>query len=954
MRLSLIGLLERLLVSAVLVGGSAATAIGQTTTAAILGAVTDESASALPGATVTAKNVDTGFTREVITSGTGTYRLSGLPPGQYEVKVSLPGFADQVRPGIALILGGGQQQNFTLKLAGLEETVTVTSTVPLVEIARTEVGAAVLQEQILALPLSSRTFTDLALVLPGVNADQRREWSDPVNIGAGSWAQTSYLMDGTNNVWLRTAEPRMNFMQDSVREFKVITTGSTAEYGSSAYGVVVGMSKSGTNAFGGSAFEFFRHKALNAKAAFETEKQPYHRHQFGGILGGPIWRDRAFFFAGIERSDEESSNNFSSGGVYPSLDGLFPSTFTQTLGTFKVDATFSPRHSGFIRYALQRRLQSRTNAGGNRHWTAGRDFDYPRDSVVLGLTSAFTSGVVNDFRVAWGRTDALEHSSSPPGLIGLTFDSMIYGQQSGYHPEWEVRVEIANDLSIFRSGWRGEHNLKMGVSLNPYIADWYDSYSCVDGCYRITGDVPGFPQVAIPWDTLFAQGRIRQLTFGWGGEYPTVNFPTYAAYVQDDWKPVPRLTLNLGLRYDYQIFHTAKYQGQPFVGTFKIPGVYDRSTRKPDRNNVAPRFGFAYDPSGEGKTVIRGSAGLYYQLLSLGRSYTEWRERDGANVNAVTIVNPHLTNWENPLAEIDPRTYAGAVRDIGVVANDAVNPASIQMGLGFSRELAHDLGLDVDYVRVKGWNEGYVHRNINAPDPVTGHRLTEQFRVVTQFEMVGRALYNALLVKLEKRFSRNLQLMGSYTLAKGENMFDGQSGTVANAYRLEDEYGPTTADRRHRLALSGITAALPGDLQFSWVLSAGTSRPFDVRAGRDLDRDGQFLDRPPGVTRNQACRDLDLAAVNAFRQALGQKPVNGIECQGRVVVDVRLGKTFRLGGAKRLELFFEVYNLANAKNLEYSKTSTAATEEQVLAATFGQPSRAGLPRQAALAARFSF
>src|SRR5439155_21106157 len=160
--------------------------------------------------------------------------------------------------------------DFKLHLATLQETITVTGEAPIVEVTKSEVSGAVLQDQIMALPVATRQFTDLALLLPGANADQRREWSDPVNIGAGAWHQTSFVMDGANNVWAATGESRMNFTQDAVREFKVITSGFKAEYGNSSTGVVVGVSKSGTNNLHGSAFECFHDKSLNTKAAFET------------------------------------------------------------------------------------------------------------------------------------------------------------------------------------------------------------------------------------------------------------------------------------------------------------------------------------------------------------------------------------------------------------------------------------------------------------------------------------------------------------------------------------------------------------------------------------------------------------------------------------------------------------------------------------------------------------
>jgi hypothetical protein len=925
--------------------------MGQGTNATVLGSVADESNAALPGVTVTAANVETGFTREAVTSETGAYRLVGLPPGKYNIKASLTGFADQVRQGVQLVVLQELSLDFQMHLATLQESITVTGEAPIVEVTKSEVSGAVLQEQIMALPVSTRQFTDLALLLPGANADQRREWSDPVNIGAGAWHQTSFVMDGANNVWAATGESRMNFTQDAVREFKVITSGFKAEYGNSSTGVVVGVSKSGTNDLHGSAFEFFHDKSLNSKAAFETTKPDFRRHQFGGTIGGPIRRDRAHFFGAIERLDETTFINVTSNGIYPSLDNQYPQPITQTLSTLKIDGTLSPQHSAFVRWALQRKEWQYQGVGGVTHPSATRNLDFPRDSVVTGLTSVM-GNIVNDLRVEWAFTRAVKSPATPTGL-GYRFPSISYGNIPGSEYEWEKRVEIVDDFIFHKSGWAGEHDFKTGVSLNPYVNMFARWWGCENGCYRFGVDSPGFPETPVNFDALAAANQVLQLQIGLEPSGPKINYPLYAWYFQDDWKPTSRLSVNAGIRWDMQwnsMLHAQN--GQPFLGSLLIPGVYDRRTRTRDLNNYAPRLGFAYDLDGHGTTVVRGSAGLFYAQLPNLPLYIEPRDADGQNSNTIIINQPHLTNWTNPLAEIgDPSTYLAARRNISVNANDMQNPSSYQLGVGFSRQVTPSLGLNVDVVRVKGKNE-LRSRNLNVPDPVTHKPLTDAYGVITQYETRGRSVYDALLVKLDKRMTNKLQFMASYTLARANNTISSIWDVPGDSNRMEDEYGPATADRRHRFVFSGITTALPYGLQFSGVLSAGSSRPFDVRAGLDINRDGDFGDRPAGVTRDQGCRDLDLSAVNAFRAANGLPAVNSVDCPERVSLDVRLMKSFRFA-ATQLEVFFEVFNLTNASNLEHAQ-SQGIQSEVALARTFGQAIIAGVPRQAAVAARFIF
>jgi hypothetical protein len=925
---------------------------GQGATATMLGTATDESGLPLPGATITAVNTQTGFTRETVTSDTGAYRLAALPPGTYDVTATMTGFAQQKRTGVTLVVLQELTYDIRMTLATLEETITVAGAAPLVEVSKSEVSGAVVQEQIMALPVSSRQFTDLALLLPGANADQRREWSDPVNIGAGSWHQTSFVMDGANNVWAATGESRMNFTQDAVREFKVITAGFKAEYGNSATGVVVGVSKSGTNQFRGSGFEFFRHENLNAKAAFEVEKQPYRRHQFGFTFGGPIKRDRAFFFAAVERLDEKSSINVAAGGRYPRLEGQHPQPITQTLGTFKLDAQVTSNHSAFVRWATQRKNWSNQGVGGNNHPTATRDLDFPRDSVVGGFTSVLGSAV-NDFRVEWAFTRAVKSPVFEQGL-GYRFPSINYGNIPGWEFEWEKRLEVVNDFLFHKSGWLGEHDLKTGASFNPYvplIARWW---GCEVGCYRLGVDVAGFPDTPVNFAALGAASQILQLQIGQEPTGPEVNYPMYGFYFQDDWKPASRVTMNLGVRWDAQ-WNTMVNEigGEPFLGDLLIPGVYDRRTRERDLNNWAPRGGLAYDLLGDGKMILRANTGLFYSMVPNLPIYVEARDRDGQNSTTVIINNPRLTNWEDPLAEIgDPTRFLAARRNISVVVNDLQNPSAFQAGIGFSRQLTDGMAIDVDVVRIEGENE-FRSRNLNVPNAVTGQQLTSAYGVITQYETTGRSLYKALMMKVEKRMTNNLQFMASYTLAKGDNTVSSMWDGAADSNRLDDEYGPSTSDRRHRFVFSGITTALPFGLQLSGVLSLGTSRPFDVRAGTDINSDGDFGDRPPGVTRNEGCRDLSLDAVNAYRGSRGLPAVSSVECPGRYTLDTRLGKTFRLVGDHRLELFFEVFNVFNAQNLEHSQ-SQAIQSWTAIASNFGQAIIAGTPRQAALAARYMF
>jgi hypothetical protein len=936
-------------------------AYSQGSTATLLGIVTDTSGGVLPGVAVSAVNQDTGFRREAVTSGTGAYRLAALPPGTYDLTASLEGFASQTMEGIALILLQETTIPIQMGLATVAETVTVTAETPLIEITKSEVSGAVMQDQIRALPTSSRTFTDLALLLPGANADQRREWSDPVNIGSGSWHQTGFVMDGANNNWAATGESRMNFTQESVREFKVVTSGFKAEYGTSANGIVIGVSKSGTNQYNGSAYMFFRNDALRALGPFEEEKPDTSRYQYGGSVGGPIMKDRAFFFASLERLDERTFINVSSGGAYPSLEGQFEQPIVQDLGTFKFDMQISDSHQAFVRWALQRKDWQFQGVGGRTHPTASRHLDFPRDSVVGGITSVF-GNKINDFRLGWSYTRAVKSPATATG-VGYNFPSLTYGNARGWEFEWEQNIQIVDDFSWYVSGKGGEHDIKFGFALSPYLPNQAHWWGCTGGCYTITADAPGFPETPVDFDAMSATGNVPQLSIGHEPPNPKINYQTYGWYIQDDWSPNSRLTLNLGLRWDVQwnsMLHAI--DGEPFIGTFTIPavpGYYDRTDRSRDMNNFAPRFGFAYDLTGSGETVLRGNVGIYYSNLPNLPLYIEPRDLDGLGASTTIINNPQLNDWENPVPEVeaDPDAFSPKP-SITLNSNDQVNPSSVQFGVGLSHQLTPTFALNVDVVRLKGADElkssSLLGRtDLNIVDPATGLRLSDSYGGLQQFSTNGRSVYNALLVRLDKRMSNDLQFMLSYTFADAKNMINSMWTREANAMRPDDEWGHSPADRRQRLTFSSITTAIPYGVQLSGVLTLGTNRPFDIKAGKDIDGDGRFDDRPPGITRNVGCRGLDVGLINSWRADNGLGNVGAIECEALVALDVRVSKIFELGGSNNLEFIFEIFNLTGAQNREHSQSQGVATDN-ALSASFGQAIVPGGPRQAQVALRFSF
>src|SRR5580765_6870728 len=337
-------------------------AMAQTTNGVIAGIISDAQGGVLPGVTVTARNVDTGATRNITTEADGRFRLAGLVPGRYELKAELQGFGAVTVPDVTVAVGSETTRNVTMQVQGLQESVTVTGEAPVIEVTKTDVSGIVTQDQMQMLPLATRQPMDLALLLPGTNQDAIRARKANSNIGAGAFTNGSALLvDGVWNKEGNTGEPRQDFPQSAIQEFKVFVSQSPAEYGWTAGGAVSMATKSGTNNMHGEAFEFYRNKALNAIDPFAKDagqaKPNFSRHQYGLSIGGPVIKDKVHFFEAAEGLQNNLYDNVvvrkTAGNFYDNLNGVFKSPEYNHMSFTRGDAQISQRQSVFVRYSWQ-------------------------------------------------------------------------------------------------------------------------------------------------------------------------------------------------------------------------------------------------------------------------------------------------------------------------------------------------------------------------------------------------------------------------------------------------------------------------------------------------------------------------------------------------------------------------------------------------------------------------
>lgn len=941
--------------------GFGGTALAQN--AQITGTLVDQSGGALPGVTVTAKNQETGLTRTAVSEGAGVYRVPALPPGTYTLSVELAGFNTETRTDLVLVIDQIATVDVTMSPATLRESITVTGEAPIVDTRTAVVSTSVTNAQIQDLPVASRRWVDLAMLTPGVSQDNIRGffYRGNVNIGAGTREYSNgFVVDGVNNTWAQMGEPRQNFAMDSIREFKVSQSTYKAELGLATGGVLSVVTKSGTNDFSGSAFTFFRDKSLTAKTVFEAERPDFRRWQYGGTFGGPIVRNRTHFFVAVERSDENQFFTVNTAGRFPQYDGTYLSDQLRWTYSGRVDHQINGSQSLFFRVASEEEYRPIITSGGRVHPTNSFDFGVPRSSYVGGHTWLVNSSMINELRLqyAYAKYEVAppySHGSWEPGDFGedrLNYCTAIFNypslglggcgnSQMGPERRWQIRDDFTWSL--------GSHQFKFGGDLS-LISFQSDNLGSPLGTWTMPRDAEYDPNDRTTFPTQY-QNSLP--TFG---EVPVKHFSTF---IQDDWQLRRNVTLNVGLRYDVQfgsfnedipdlLGRIGDKLGPQFAQFPLAVPFHEGSDSRGDRNNFGPRVGFAWDVTGDGRTNMHAGYGIFYDNM---RTLTNFGELTWPQSRTIIISNPSF-----------PDALQGRSRDefvstappnIFVLANDAVNAYAHQSSVGVSRMMGRNLAVTADVIVVRRKSDRDVV-DLNLPDPVTRIRPYPQFGRVNYWQSTADNAYNALLLKFERRMSDRYQYLASYTLSKSEddNFKNRNNGSV-----FGDRYGyfrsitPGQADRRHRLVLSGIVQ-LPYGVLGSVIGDFRSSLPMDPESSVDLNADGYAVDLPAGVTRYSGCRDLDLDALNAFRQSRGLAAVTSVQCPAFANIDVRFSKTFSIGPTQSLEIIGQLFNIANRANYDVAN-------KNITGATFGQ-STAILPninapsRQAEFALRYRF
>jgi outer membrane receptor protein involved in Fe transport len=965
------------LLALVLVAFVVPTLAQQAATATIEGVVTDPQNAVVPGAKVTVRNVETGLTREITTDGTGLYRIPALPPGTYSIAATAQGFAENKYGNVTLQVG--QKLNVDLALrVNVSETIDITAQAPVLETTRTNVSGSVGEEQVSSLPVNGRNFLDFATLTPGVVRDSTR--GGDLSFGGQRGTFNSVQIDGVdnNNNFFgqslgRTGSGRApyQFSQDAVQEFQVNTNSFSAEFGRAAGGAINVITKSGTNEWHGTGFEFYRDASLNAKRpnfiaarnGLVPVKEPYHFHQFGGNFGGPVKKDHAFFFFNYDGQRNTRPNFVSLGQTAPAdaasqagLQRLTPLVQNYTLGfnqdvyLAKFDWQISSENRLGFRYNGQRfKGRNLESSGATSVQEHTGNSNVTTNTYTATLNTAFTPRLLNEFRaqVAFDKEPGFANSDNAEATVQQAGTTVLVFGRNFFSPRAtnEDKFQFVDNVSYFA----GKHSLKGGLDvIIEKIENFFPGNFGGRYFFQSTNGYAEFANHFDPNNAGFRRVTRYQQSFAGDGTTGPLTRPDYNDYgffIQDDWRATNKLTLNFGLRYDVQLMdRPTTFNPDPRLAAAGISTAQFHN----DFDNLAPRFGFAWNP--RENLVIRGGYGLFYgrtPSIMLGTAHSN----NGVNVIGITLNNALLPfTYPGRFANVAAIQALGgqpATPDIYLFDKNYQQPYTQQGSFGFEYGLTKDVSVGASYLYVKGVNltrtrdlnlgtpvrttiriqggpdDGKTVTFLRHPGATAPTRPIAGFGRVSQFEGSADSTYNALALTFKKRLSRNFLLDASYVWSKVLDNVPDQTSVVVGGgddakqaqqtFLLSDDRGPGAADTPHRFVLNGL-----------WQLNYFSG----LKGGARALLHGWEFSGIVQIASNQPLGELLGADLNNDGNnrtdrtpGVGRNTIRGDAIE---TVDLRVTKSFGFREDRfRLQLIGEMFNAFNHTNIATALAGTA-------------------------------
>ncbi len=986
---------------------------GQGTTATILGTVNDQSGAAVPAATVQVKNTGTGATTTVQSDAQGRYTAPDLGVGSYEIQASKEGFQTLVRKGVTLTVGSQPVVDFSLQVGQSQQTVTVEADVTQVETATSTVSSLVDQKQMAELPLNGRNFEQLILLAPGVqnfytvssSGAQGRSASYSVS-GSRSSGQ-ALLLDDENmqTFWNRglASISGSSLGIEAIGEFQTLTNTYSAQFGGNG-AVVNSVSKTGTNSFHGTAYDYLRNSDMDAKGFFDPGKggpPAFRRNQFGGSLGGPVKTDKAFFFVNYEGVRQllgetkvafvpacnlvptactiTATNPVAAAAVAGAL-ALYPAAQTYSgngIGTAtqvanqtsnenyvlaRFDYNFSNKDSIFGRYVSDNTHFIEPYGGNGPALPLWPDNDTSLNQfTTVEWRRIISPTLVNNARVSFSRptaneTPAPDHSAIQfyPGSGRVDGIVNITGLNALGPNLWNPFVLNQNK---YTGGddiiWTlGAHSLRLGLTVTRFQtnsalqqyagAQWtFPSFSSflAGNASRLVG-TPLEPASGSPFSQFYGHFDLRETDL--------------TPYVQDDWKINSKLTLNLGLRYEFQTdptsAHNTIYMITSYTTGTNFQNVPNIMKTNPSTKNLAPRIGLAYDPFGDHKTSIRAGFGLFYDLITPS---VYWPALTG---------QPPWTNYTQ-LNPTYPAPFTSVIPPVPAVSpgwdyNTDVTPYMIQYNFTVQHEIGRGNILSVGYVGARGVHlmngtdqnpviptidsSGVYHFGTlvnGSPTPVANPRLNPNFSFLDNNIPAAYSKYNSLQASLNRRFANNFQVQASYTYShcmdnggSGLGALSNNTSSIAeNPFNRSVDIGPCAQDIRQALRVNGVyTLPFHGNRlvegwQLSGIVTSSTGLPLNLSMGYDSVGYNAGVN-PGGVPRPNYVSGCQLQVGNVnewYNPACFTTPVpgtlgdfgrDGVRGPHLQDTDISLSKDTRIRERLHLQFRGEVFNIFNHPN----------------------------------------
>jgi hypothetical protein len=940
-------------------------AIAQQGTTELRGRVLDSQGGVLPGVTVVVRNQATGMYRETVSGTDGAFIASGLVPGTYEVTGELAGFKKLNRRDLQLEVGKTVSIDLTMEVGGIEQTVTVNAESPLVDVTSKEIGGNITSETLAQLPSVNGNFIGFIGLLPGIVPSISTEsfGSDSVSVNGQDPRNNNYSVDGGNNnddVIGQRAGMQARTPIEAIQEFQVITNQFDAEFGRTSGAIVNAVTKAGTNALHGSAFGFFQDSSLTEKDYFTAKDSSRRKadtsyQRWGGTVGGPLVQDKMHYFFSLERFAIDRANIINI-TTRPDLNDTQTTQDRVWNTIIRGDHQVNRNNTYSVRWLRESSPQKNQIIGAVTKAAARSEQDVDQ-TLATNFNSVLSNTKVNTLRLTWTRenvtfgNECYNQNSRDLSKCPVTLAFQSFTDQQDNTGQYRINDAIQLDETVgwFLPGKRGDHDIKFGAQYQ-----YSGAYNRNDGNRNGTF---AFGRSDNPFNAADPRTYPDRFTIRVGG--PSIFYEKghyISTFAQDKWRLNNRLTLSLGLRYDLEVIPIPETD-DPLVTTYPV-----------DKNNIQPRVGVTYDLGG-GRSIVRGGYGRFYDKTHF--------ELIGGLFTATPFTNSFT--FTRPAAAADPNPRLGLLpTDIFLTSGPVINTAELnrlfpggqtlrnagvswdnpdrqvpytdQLTAGYERQVAGNMAVSADYVHAfsrdmlmsKDLNAGLrtttdvtspLQRIYPQPALVAAYAALDQKYPgfsstpfsgtnggVSQPFNVGKVDYDALLLSLNKRFSRNYSARVSYTLAysRGNTSGSGVPGSgfqVLDDMHLELNEGPTTFDRRHNFVVSG-QALVPrtGGLNVSWVVRALSGTPFSLTNNNiDPDRNGSQSEPLPAgdYTSTSTTAGAVLYTVKGY-----ESKRNGAYGPGLLNADLRLGYRFGLARDRRIEVFADLFNVTNRVNFD--------------------------------------